>query len=222
MNQDFEDIRTVCVIVAHPDDETLWTGGMILMHPEWECKVFSLCRASDTDRAPKFYKALERLGASGYMADFDDAAEQIPLPENKVQQSILNYIDNKHFDLILSHGPQGEYTRHKRHEEVSEAVLTLWYNGSLNADKIGLFAYTDTNKTHLPVPETDAHYKLPLSPSILKDKQHIITRIYGFTANSWEAQTTPPEEAFWIFNSPAEAKKWYKERMTDIENFSSL
>jgi len=41
MNRDFEDIRTVCVIVAHPDDETLWTGGMILMHPEWECKVFS-------------------------------------------------------------------------------------------------------------------------------------------------------------------------------------
>jgi LmbE family N-acetylglucosaminyl deacetylase len=222
MNQNLENIHSVCVIVAHPDDEILWTGGIILMHPEWDCKVFSLCRASDTDRAPKFHKALLRLGASGQMADFDDGPEQIPLHENEVQQSILNYIDNKHFDLILSHGPKGEYTRHKRHEEVSKAVLTLWHNRSLNADKIWLFAYTDANRSHLPIPETDAHYKLLLSPSILKDKQNIITEIYGFTADSWEARCTPREEAFWTFNSPAKAKKWYTERMKDIENFSSL
>ena len=222
MNQRFKNIHTVCVIVAHPDDETLWTGGMILMHPEWECKVFTLCRASDPDRAAKFYQALSRLGVSGHMEDFDDGAEQIPLSESEVQQAILNYIDNKHFDLILSHGPRGEYTRHRRHEEVSKAVLTLWHNRDLNANKIWLFAYTDDNKTHLPLPETDAHYKAPLPLSILKEKQNIITEIYGFTPDSWEARTTPREEAFWIFNSQKEAIKWFKERMNDNESLGSL
>ena len=222
MIQSFENIHDVCVIVAHPDDETLWAGGMILMHPEWDCKVFTLCRASDPDRAPKFYRALLRLGVTGEMADFDDGAEQIPLSESEVQQAILNYMDNNHFDLILSHGLWGEYTRHRRHEEVSKAVLTLWFNGNINANKIWLFAYTDGNKTHLPLPETNAHYKVALPPSILKDKQNIITDIYGFTPDSWEAQTTPREEAFWMFDSQTEAKKWFKERMPDNESLSSL
>lgn len=213
MNQNFENIHTVCVIVAHPDDETLWAGGMVLMHPEWDCKVFTLCRASDPDRAPKFYKALLKLGASGHMEDFDDSAEQIPLSESEVQQAILNYIDKNHFDLILSHGPRGEYTRNRRHEEVSKAVLTLWYNGDLNANKIWLFAYTDNNKKHLPLPETNAHYKTLLPPSILINKQSIITEIYGFTPDSWEARTTPREEAFWTFKSQVDAQKWLKERM---------
>ncbi len=60
-----KEIKRVAIIVAHPDDETLWAGGTILSHPEWECFVVSLCRKSDPDRAPKFKKVLEVLGADG-------------------------------------------------------------------------------------------------------------------------------------------------------------
>jgi LmbE family N-acetylglucosaminyl deacetylase len=214
MNQNSDIKKTVCVIVAHPDDETLWAGGTILMHPEWDCKVFTLCRASDPDRAPKFYQALLRLGAKGDMADLDDGTEQTPLPENEMQKTILDHTDNNHFDLILTHGPRGEYTRHRRHEEVSKTVLKLWYSGYLNTDQIWFFAYSDGNKTNLPLPEPDAHYKIPLPSPIWKDKQHIITQIYGFSPDSWEAQTTPKEEAFWTFNSQAKAREWFIEKDT--------
>jgi LmbE family N-acetylglucosaminyl deacetylase len=27
--------KNVAIIVAHPDDETLWAGGTILNHPYW-------------------------------------------------------------------------------------------------------------------------------------------------------------------------------------------
>jgi LmbE family N-acetylglucosaminyl deacetylase len=214
MKQNVYNIKTVCVIVAHPDDETLWAGGTILMHPERDYKIFTLCRASDPDRAPKFYQALLRLGATGDMADLDDGTGQTPLREDEVQKTILDYTDNNHFDLILSHGPRGEYTRHRRHEEVSKAILKLWYSGYLNADQIWFFAYSDGNKTHLPLPETNAHYKIPLPPPIWKDKQHIITEIYGFSPDSWEARTSPKEEAFWTFNSQAEARDWFIEKDT--------
>jgi hypothetical protein len=33
------------IIVAHPDDETIWSGGLILKKPEWQWTVLSLCRA---------------------------------------------------------------------------------------------------------------------------------------------------------------------------------
>ena len=80
----------------------------------------------------------------------------------------------------------------------------------------------DGNNTHLPLPEMDAHYKVSLPSAILKKKQNIITEIYGFTPDSWESRTTPREEAFWIYNSQAEAKNWFKERMNDNESLSSL
>jgi LmbE family N-acetylglucosaminyl deacetylase len=48
--------KAVAVIVAHPDDETLWAGGTILSHPSWQWFIVCLCRGSDKDRAPKFLK----------------------------------------------------------------------------------------------------------------------------------------------------------------------
>jgi LmbE family N-acetylglucosaminyl deacetylase len=34
-DSDFTKENNECaVIVAHPDDETLWAGGLMLMHPE--------------------------------------------------------------------------------------------------------------------------------------------------------------------------------------------
>jgi len=63
--------KSVAVIVAHPDDETLWAGGTILSHPSWKCFILCLCRGSDTERAPKFYKALKILKSEGIMGDLD-------------------------------------------------------------------------------------------------------------------------------------------------------
>jgi LmbE family N-acetylglucosaminyl deacetylase len=33
--------KNVAIIVAHPDDETLWAGGTILNHPSWKCFIIS-------------------------------------------------------------------------------------------------------------------------------------------------------------------------------------
>jgi len=69
--------KKIAVIVAHPDDETLWTGGTILGNRSWNCFVIALCRGSDRDRAPKFLNALNDLYANGRIGDMDDGPEQI-------------------------------------------------------------------------------------------------------------------------------------------------
>ena len=63
------------VIIAHPDDETLWAGGMILTHPHWDWYIISLCRKHDPDRSPKFEKALRELKSEGVMGDLDDSSD---------------------------------------------------------------------------------------------------------------------------------------------------
>src|SRR5215510_1823320 len=100
-----EESKTVAVIVAHPDDETLWAGGTILSQPAWNWFIVTLCRASDADRAPRFFQALKAFGANGKMSDLDDGPDQNPLAEMDIQKAILALLPREHFDLIISHNP---------------------------------------------------------------------------------------------------------------------
>ena len=84
--------KTVAVIVAHPDDETLWAGGTILSHPSWKWFVVCLCRGSDEDRSPRFSNALKILKSEGIIGDLDDGPEQKPLKEYEVKQAILKLL----------------------------------------------------------------------------------------------------------------------------------
>ena len=99
--------KAVAVIVAHPDDETLWAGGTILNNPSWKWFIVSLCRGSDNDRAPKFFKTLQILGSEGIIGDLDDGPEQKPLNEIELEHTILKLLPPIHFDLIISHNSDG-------------------------------------------------------------------------------------------------------------------
>lgn len=200
--------KSVAVIVAHPDDETLWAGGTMLSYPEWDLFIVSLCRGGDPDRALRFYKALKVFKSKGAMADLDDGPEQHPLDEVELEQEILKLLPARHFDLIITHNPSGEYTRHQRHEEVSKAVIQLWHSGKLSADELWTFAFEDGHRRYLPIPVESAPIYKMFNGRILKKKYALITNTYGFTEDSWEAQTTPQAEAFWRFNNSSDAKQW--------------
>jgi len=204
---DEEKTKSVAIIVAHPDDETLWAGGTIMSNPLWECFVVCLCRASDTDRAPKFYKALKILNAEGIMGDLDDGPHQHPLDTKQIEQEILDLLPSRKFDLIITHNQIGEYTKHLRHEETSLAVLNLWKTGQLTANELWTFAYEDGNKKYYPLAIQSASIYTTLSRAIWQNKYKLITETYGFEKDSWEAKTTPASEAFWKFADPSEIKK---------------
>jgi LmbE family N-acetylglucosaminyl deacetylase len=187
----------VAVVVAHPDDETLWAGGLLLLHPEWEVTVAALCRGSDPDRAPRFHRVAQRLGAVGRMADLEDGPEQRPLPEGEVEETVMGLVGNTAYDLLLTHGPRGEYTRHLRHEEASRAVTSLWRQGKLRAARLWQFAYEDGGGAYLPRAAEEAPIRVALPPEVWEEKYRIIREEYGVAKESKEARTTPRVEAFW-------------------------
>ena len=134
----------------------LWAGGTILTHPDCRWRIVTLCRAGDPDRAPKFRRVLGRLGAEGAMGDLDDGPAQEPLEPERVRGAVLDLLGAADFDLVLTHGPRGEYTRHRRHEEAARAVVDLWESGSLRTGALWMFAYEDGGGAHLPRPAAGA------------------------------------------------------------------
>lgn len=213
-SQKIRNFKNCAVIVAHPDDETLWAGGTILMHPETNWTIITLCRKTDRDRSPKFFRALKKLNATGAMGDLDDGPEQIPLVKREAQDAILELLFSDRFDLIITHGLWGEYARHLRHEETGKAVMALWESEKLVAEEIWRFAYEDGDGKYLPRPVQDADIYLELPEEIWQRKYEIITQIYGFRPDSFEAKTAPRDEAFWYFKQgqKIQEKKNFKKR----------
>jgi len=193
--------QRAAVVVAHPDDETLWCGGYILAHPEFDWRIVTLCRASDPDRAPKFRRVLEQLGAVGEMADLDDGPDQEPLPIEQLQATIARLLAGNSYSLILTHGPSGEYTQHHRHEECCHAVVELWQSGRICTDRLWSFAYEDGGRSYLPQVRSDSDRRDVLTENLWLEKRRLIMDVYGYGIDSWEARTAPREEGFWCFDS---------------------
>lgn len=203
--------KNIAVIVAHPDDETLWCGGTMLLNPNNNWFVACLCRKNDTERSPKFKMALTVYNAKGSMGNLDDGPEQLPLDKKEVKKAILKLLPKQDFDLILAHSPFGEYTRHLRHEEIGRAVIELWSDKKIAAKELWTFAFEDGNKKYYPqaIEAATIHHKLP--KGIWEEKYRIITEVYGFERKGFEAKTTPKKEAFWKFKIPTDAQKWLEQ-----------
>lgn len=143
------------------------------------------------------------------MADLNDAPDQIPLNPESVAKTVASLLPDKHFDLVLTHGPHGEYTRHRRHEECCRAVVRLWESGCIKTDQLWLFAYDDGRRKHLPRVSAGAH-RQHLAESAWREKHRLITEVYGFAHESWEARSTLHDEGFRCFQSPDSAVEFLK------------
>ncbi len=139
------------------------------------------------------------------MADLDDGPDQLPLSAERVQETIARLLGGVGHDLVLTHGPTGEYTQHRRHQECCRAVVELWRLGKIATKKLWMFAYEDGGRSYLPRVRNDADRRDVLMDDVWVEKHKLITDLYGFGPDSWETLTTPREEGFWCFESAQEA-----------------
>ena len=183
--------QRILVIVAHPDDETIWCGGTLLKSKA-DKTIISLCRRDDKDRAPKFKRACKILKAENYMSDLDDEKlEDVPVEE--IIKRIRQFVDDKTYDCIYTHGANGEYG-HKRHIDVHRAVNEMLDRGLLVAKKVFFFSYIQKRKFCLPNASADKF--IYLDKLHCSRKKSLICDVYGFGVNSFENRCCRNLETF--------------------------
>lgn len=104
------------IITAHPDDETLWCGGLPIRYNDrkWTVICCTIPRA-DPVRAEKFLEACRILGVDGFVRPNIE-------PEYNGMVVFPYGSWGKDFDVVFTHNAGGEYG-HPHHRQVHDFVV---------------------------------------------------------------------------------------------------
>lgn len=106
-----ESAETGLLVVAHPDDEALWCGGLLARRDILWTVICCSIPHRDPERAYHFFQSCEVLGATGRLLPFSERSGPFR----------YDLIDVAGFDVILTHGRAGEYG-HPHHKNVHEGI----------------------------------------------------------------------------------------------------
>lgn len=189
------------VIVAHPDDETIWMGGTIKKFRGIRWTIFSLCRKDDPDRAPKFARVCRYYQARGLMSNLEDEGImgiKNSLPE--IKKRLVRPFAKRKFTYIFTHGANGEYG-HARHRGVHRAVKELVQKKILRCQRLIFFAYRVNHYRRIinPAPKNMSLW-VKLNKKELAAKKNVVKKLYGFSAQSFENVSCLAQETFKIYS----------------------
>lgn len=147
------------MIVAHPDDETLW-GGIELMNENYLVLCITNGKLSGNIRYKEMNNVMEKTNDKCIILSYPDAYKLKRVNWEKagvsdyIKSDIETVITYKKWKKIVTHNPEGEYGH--IHHKLTSKFTTELYNKDINEDNLYYFAkYYDKNhlykvKEHLP------------------------------------------------------------------------
>ncbi len=113
------------MIVAHPDDETIW-GGVHLLEDDY--LVVCITNGKNEIRSNEFFQALSHSGDKGLILDYPDKTygerDDWSHVYDKIERDLSLLLDYQAWELVVTHNPQGEYG-HAHHIMTNEMVTNL-------------------------------------------------------------------------------------------------
>lgn len=113
------------MIVAHPDDETIWGGSHLI---EDDYYVVCITCGSSKTRANEFINAMKFSGDNYQMLGYPDVVNKyIDRWDSNYSNILLDLkriINSENWMSVVTHNPNGEYG-HPHHKKTSEIVTSL-------------------------------------------------------------------------------------------------
>ena len=110
------------MIVAHPDDETLWGGAHLA---EGGYFVICITRGYDEERSAEFCKVLKESGNEGIILKYPDKVldkrDDWDRVDEKIKKDVENVLKIKDWEMIVTHNKDGEYG-HRHHIMLNKIV----------------------------------------------------------------------------------------------------
>lgn len=201
------------LVVAHPDDETIFAGGLILTSSETRWTV--VCCTSENDQRKR-----ELLCACDFLAEKSGnyvSPEMLGFVPDCIDVSSLakrlrTYAAG--YDIVLTHNPKGEYG-HNDHEQVHQCVID-----SIANPNTWVFispGSTNVNQEELKSKEPGGNVTVCLSPEIVSLKIRAFqgchksqAEIYGYDPNGTLRETDLRDTLSWEFESGREEYAFYR------------
>ena len=124
------------LIVAHPDDETLWGYHQLKNSKGW--KILCVTNANNIIRVNELKNIAIYFDTALEIWNYEDS----PLHYNmhpQIYKDIDNEINKQNVKIVLTHNPLGEYG-HIQHIKISNVVLTV------SKKPTYVFSYSSNNK----------------------------------------------------------------------------
>ena len=130
----FDAIKNI-MVVAHPDDETLW-GWRAFESNSWLVVCVTDCGQA---RQLKFQQAVKGFGAIGMCLGLPDIYKRDFNPDERefLVRELTSLIQRDSVEKVVTHGPEGEYG-HPIHKSISKVV-----SGLVPSSKLKYFAFQD-------------------------------------------------------------------------------
>lgn len=113
------------MIVAHPDDETIWGGTHL---EKGNFFVVCLTNSNNEKRKREFYSVLKKANVKGEILNFPDKTNGVRddwiKSETQIKKELRKIINQQDWDLIVTHNPLGEYG-HLHHKKTSRFVTEI-------------------------------------------------------------------------------------------------
>tara|TARA_Y100001973_G_C5195762_1_gene334145 strand:+ start:357 stop:1115 length:759 start_codon:yes stop_codon:yes gene_type:complete len=133
-------------VVAHPDDESLWIGGILYFLNKIDfinVNVVCMTGAKDDGRSKSFFKALDICGIENRVLLSDDLPTSWG-PRLKNTQDNIDIalhklgLEKKDVELMITHSPYGDEHQHPQHCQLYQDTAKYAHDNKI---KFGFFSF---------------------------------------------------------------------------------
>ena len=161
------------MIVAHPDDETIW-GGNHLKNGRY--LVVCLTNGDNEIRSQEFHNVIGKTNNQGVILKFPDKTNGKRDTWNTcyktIDKEIKRIIKVKKWKEVITHNPAGEYG-HQHHKMTSTMVTTVMKE-NYDLNKLAYFGKYYKKKDFLEKSEVEKEFMNPLHKKQREEKQKLL------------------------------------------------